>query len=389
MSPFENFPDTGLALTPPMHFHHLTGGLALLVGSNRLAMLLSPGGAELSLFSIPHGSSILSTFEKHCDLRVLGRNNIDHASELHDPIMSHFITSIQGSNRACAANTQRDHWEGLATALSRLGRGYDARLASRLASQIHLSLSRIERLSISYRTTLSYVVRSNSPSETSFNSDKYSHYISCEFRSCLNELYSLRDAALAAMFRIKFGDTGSFKLGKLKALVLSSDSDSAHLVSQSMFNTSGDLLIDEMSLYRNVAQHCLGATNPAFCDAYRLQISRGPFGELPHILFPLYDNMDAMRSVERSSSKGSLWTLSQNETERFMGLSQYRDALEFCFDCLARLLRIVEAMAVEIQIAPEMVTITDDDIIEATITRNGKTEKYRRDEKTGKLALVS
>lgn len=107
-----------------------------------------------------------------------------------------------------------------------------------------------------------------------------------------------------------------------------------------MFSNSGDLLIDHMSLYRSVAQHCLGATNPVLGDIYQLRVSTEPFGDLPYLIYPLYDDIGKMREIEQGSSKGILEGFPIEEAKRFFGLGDYRDALEFCYDCFVRLLRI-------------------------------------------------
>jgi hypothetical protein len=176
-------------------------------------------------------------------------------------------------------------------------------------------------------------------------SDKYSNYLASEYRSCLNELYSLRDAVLAAAFRLNYKRNDPFAIKKLKSLVLSDDSSISTLISQSMFDSSGDHIIDRISLYRSIAQHCLGATNPVIGDVYRLFISRGPYGELPYLVFPLYDDIEKMRAIEAGSSRGIFEPPPRSEAERFLGLPSPSDALDFCYDCFVRLLRICEVLA--------------------------------------------
>ncbi len=69
-----------------------------------------------------------------------------------------------------------------------------------------------------------------------------------------------------------------------------------------------------------------------------------------------------------------------------MKLPVHQDALEFCFDCFVRLLRICEMVADETGIAPQMTTLTDDEILDIKYTdANGVLRKYRKDKETGKL----
>lgn len=236
---------------------------------------------------------------------------------------------------------------------------------------------------------LAEVAESNEPCDTSFTSDKYSHYLGSEYRSCLNELYSLRDAILVAMYKVGFKRTDDFTIRKLRTLATNDSKGSARLVFESMFDTSEDALIDQMSLYRSVAQHCLGLNNPVFGDVYRLRVSEGPFGEIPYMVYPLYDNLSVMREIERGSSKGILVPVTDSEFDRFIQLPRHRDALEFCFDCFERLLRIAELLADEIGFSPRLTTLTEDHILAATLTRDGEILKFERDKETNQLKPVA
>ncbi|MBV9484408.1 hypothetical protein [Bradyrhizobium sp.] len=172
---------------------------------------------------------------------------------------------------------------------------------------------------------------------------------------------------------------------KIKALVTTETDGSAQLISHAMFSDAGDRLLDHMALYRSVAQHCLGATNPIFGDAYQLRLSAGPFGKLLYLIYPLYDDIEKMRAIERGSSIGILERPSKEELERFGGLRHYRDALEFCYDCFVRLLKIGEFLRQETGIEPRPITITDKDILELVVTdETGKVTRAKRDQ-TGRL----
>ena len=360
---------------------HLTGGLALLLGSNGLATILSPGASDLVFFSLMKGVAISAALQAQPGIRILGRNTFHHADEMHDPVTTNFIiraTAAQGGQ--CLAHTQTHRWSGLANALHQLQRDSDAMLVKRVSSQMRLCLSRIERLSLAYRTVLSIVCAKAPPPDHKFISDKYAQHLGSEYRSVLNELYSLRDAVLAASFRLHHKRTDSFQISKLRALVINSTEGSSRMIADAMFSESGDRLIHNMSSYRAVAQHCLGATNPVVGDVYQLVQSVGPMGTHPYLVYPLYDDIERMRAIEQGSSKGVLERLPLEEVKRFVGLPAHQDALEFCYDCFERLLRIAETLDREIGIEPQTLQITDDDIIELTFTdENGKMIRAKRD----------
>jgi hypothetical protein len=382
-----HLPEGGLSFDPPMRVHHLTGGLSLIVGSNRLAALMSPGGPGILFFSLNRKGPITSYLRDQEGVRAIGRNHFGFAEELTDPITSNFAVDATGSKNQCLAHSQADLRGGIANALHQDKRGADALLANRVRSQVRLCLSRVERLSVAYRTVLPAVVeKQTSSSSRVFTSDKYAHYLGSEYRSVLNELYSLRDALLAAAYRLRFKRNDPFTMKKMKSLMLAESSKAANLISDSMFSDKGDQLIEHMSLYRSVAQHCLGATNRIFGDVYLIRKSNGPLGQLPHIVYPLYDNIQEMRAIEQGSSKGVLERPSKEEAMRFGGLDEYRDALEFSYDCFVRLLRIAELLQQEIGIEPQTFTITDKEILEITITDEaGNVKRAKRDNDTGKL----
>lgn len=379
-------PEEGYAIEPPMRLHHLTGGLAVLLGANRLAMMLSPGSSEMRFFSLLPKMHLSSTLKMQPGIRFLGGNQFNHADEMRDPVSSNFIIAATNADGKALAQAEFYRWNGIAVALRQMNRESDAMIADRLDNQIRLCKDRFERLSMAYRTTLSMVVADRDPEKkVSFTGDKYAHYLASEYRSLLNELYSLRDAVLAVAYRMKYGRVDSFALSKVRQCVSSAADRSEKLIVEAMFSDRPGL-IGRMSLYRAVAQHCLGANNPVLGDVYKIACSNGLYGKLPYVIFPLYDNIEKMREIERGASKGVLERSSQAESIRFMSLPSHVDALEFCYDCFVRLLRICEALATEIGIEPKVTTITDADIIEGTFTDSaGKVTRVKRDEKTGRL----
>lgn len=378
-------PEEGLIFPPPIRAFHLSGGLWVLMSINHLAALISPGGNGMTFFSVLKNASLTSVLREQSGVRILGRNHFSVAEEMEDAVTQNFAISASTAENQCLASAQTHQWQGLATALHRLKRDPEALMARRVALQIRLCLTRLERLSAAYRTVLTNIGNKQEPGRHKFTSDKYAQYLGSEYRSVLNELYSLRDAVLAASYRLHLKRTDSFSVKKIRPLVADASDGSSRMISEAMFSTHGDLLIRNMSLYRSVAQHCIGATNPVFGDVYQILTSRGPLGEHPYLVYPLYDNLERMREIEEGSSRGVLEPLPEEEGERFMGLGEYKDALEFCYDCFVRLLRIAENLEREIGIEPQQVTITDADIMEMTITdETGKVTRAKRDE-SGRL----
>jgi len=271
----EAFPEHTAVFEPPMYKFHLSGGLGVLVGSNRLSMIIAPGKRDLVFFSVREISSMLSILDKQNELRVLGRNHFDQAEDMRDFVTTNFVVAAWDEKRRCLAEAQARHWGGVARTLHEGGKSSESLLAQRLSLQIRTSLKRFERLSIAYRTTLSDVVWDETSVDfNALTSDKYAHHIGLEYRSCLNELYSLRDAILVVMFRLKLGRTDSFSIRKLRNALKEEIEGAGHLIYTSMFSETGDKLIDQMSLYRSIALHCIGSTNPVFGDSYQICLSQ-------------------------------------------------------------------------------------------------------------------
>lgn len=140
-----------------------------------------------------------------------------------------------------------------------------------------------------------------------------------------------------------------------------------------------------MPLYRSVAQHCLGASNPIFGDVYQLRPSPGPFGELLYISYPLYDDIEAMRAIEQGASKGILERPAIEEARRFASLGEYRDALKFCYDCFVRLLQITDLLRQESGIEGGPIAITDEEILEITLTDEAGNVTRKKKDAAGRL----
>lgn len=381
-------PET-VTFTPPLRMHHLSGGIGFLLGQNKLGWIAAPGINPLRPVTLHDLNAVPKLFAPYTKTRVLGRTIYQHADELHDPITDHFVLSATTSGYQCLASNQEHHWSGVATVLHVQERGNEGVLASRIASQVHICKRKLEQLSKAYRTVLSIVGAPAQPDQHKITNDKYAQHIGTEFRSLLNELYGLRDAVNGAVYRFKYGRAEGFRTDRFRRAVEDDNSALAKLISQSMFDGDGDKLIERMSLYRSVALHCLGKNNPIFGDGYQQLIASGPLGEIPYLVWPLYDDIERMRQIERGSSRGILGAFTRDEAERFLKVEDHLDALEFCFDCFVRLLRIAESLAQDIALPSRPMVLTDDDIIEATFTdEDGNVTRVARDATTGKLIEI-
>lgn len=375
-----------VVITAPLRFHHLSGGVAFLLGQNKLGWIIGPKVDPLRLVTARDLNAPQKVFQGYAPLRVLGRTTYQHADEMRDPVTDNFVLSAATAQHKCLANSQLQHWRGIAVALEMDGRGPDSNLASRIGSQIRICTRRLEQLSNAYRTVLSLVGEPARSDQRSVKCDKYAQHIGTEFRSLLNELYGLRDAINAAAYRLKYALDKGFNSDRFRRAVEADAGGFGRLALQSMYDPSADRLIEHMSLQRNVMLHSLGRNHPIFGDGYQQLLATGPLGDIPYLIWPLYDDMDRLREIDRSSSRGVLCDITREEAERFLASPDRTDALEFAFDCLVRLLRMAELLAAETALPSRLRTITDDDIVEATFTdETGKVQRVRRDGTTGKL----
>lgn len=373
----ENQPGPPVTLTPPILNHHLTGGLILLIGSNGAAVIMSPGKDGPMFFCVPNNTQTQLLFEKQEPLRILAKTRFEVAEEMKLPVTPNFILSATDEKHHCLADAQFHLWSGIGIALSHRKEDGDAMVANRVGQQIHFCLRRLEKLSNAYRISLAHLAQTQplpEPGKLSFTRDLCAHNLGTEYRSCINELYSLRDAVLAAAFRLGFKNIEPFMMRRIRSLVIAQPrSGSSDLIYRSMFDENGDRIIYLMSLYRSIALHCLGATNPVVGDVYRLKISEGIYGEIPYVEYPLYDDIEKMEAIEKGASKAIFDAPDRDEAIRFMSLQKHIDALEFCYNCFVHLLRITSALAKEIGIAPETTVIG---------------RHYKKNKETGKLEKI-
>ena len=379
-----------LVLDRPFWMHHLTGGLQVLLGSNRQCLLLAPE-VGMRAFTLRAGASVDSAFKSYNGkIRVVGRSYASNVEEMNEPVTGPFVLRACAPNNQCLAHVMLHHWRGMAHALSLESRGPDALLIDRAANHIGIAVRRLEKLSIAYRSALSSIeLPEHKPDTKSMFSNKYAQNMGIEYRALINELYGLRDALSLVFFRLYFKRTDGFKTKKLKLLLLADGGPTASLMAASMFaEAGGDLLIERMSLYRSVAQHCLGSNSPIFGDVYAVASANGILGDLRWLVYPLYDDIERLRSIEQGATAGIIDRPDRAEAERFIGKDDHLDALDFCCECLVRLLTIASGIADGLGIEPKMHMITDADILQAEITDENGTRRVKRDPTTGKLVEV-
>lgn len=379
-----------LVLERPFWLHHLTGGLQVLLGSNRKCLLLAPE-VEMHSFTLRAGASVDSAFTSYNGkVRVVGRSYAADVEEMKEPVTGPFVLRACAPNNQCLAHVMLHHWNGMAHALGLEGRGPDALLVDRVANHIGIAVRRLEKLSIAYRSALSSVeLPECKPDTKNMFGNKYAQNMGIEYRALVNEIYGLRDALSLAFFRLYFKRTDGFKTKKLRSLLLADGGPAASLMASSMFaEAGGDLLIERMSLYRSVAQHCLGSNSPVFGDVYSVASANGVLGQLRWLVYPLYDDMERLRGIEQGATAGILDRVDRAEAERFLGKDEHIDALDFCYECLVRLLTIASGIADGLGIEPKMHTITDADILNVELTDENGTRWLKRDLATGELVEV-
>ena len=80
----------------------------------------------------------------------------------------------------------------------------------------------------------------------------------------------------------------------------------------------------------------MGTKNNPFGQAYCFREASSVFGDIPYLIYPLYDDINRLRSIERGASLDEGTSeQSKDEAKRFMQLANYTDALEFCYDSLS------------------------------------------------------
>lgn len=354
-------------LTPPAHLFRLSGGIKVIVDAKGKCQVIGVRpGRELHLNL--NGTPVGAHFFDYQAIRVLARSKCYDDDELNDPISDILALRAIGPDGKCLAYSQQFYWSGVSHVLHERGMVPEEGLVRRMVTQIRTSLRRFEKLFIAYSVFLETLV-DRQPRDGYFVVDKYTANIGTEFGAFLDALYGLRDAVNAIAYRMLFAETGSFQTKKFKSRIQHNPQSAfAQLVDSSMFDEDGgDRLLARMSTYRAVALHCMGTSNPVAGDSILFKEEAGAFGPILRAIYPLYDDMAKLREIERGTAVGFSFRRDQDELRRFLSLSRHDDALDFGFDCFARLLNMARLLGDELGMESRHPAITDDDIIRAEL----------------------
>jgi hypothetical protein len=353
-------------LTPPFRLYRLSGGMKLIMDAEKDCLLSGavPGDdLRFKLGSNKVGSSLFG----NPNLRVFASSTCRDDTELNDPISETFALSVVGPDRTSLNVSQARYWSGVANACRLNGRLVEEAQFRRLVTHIRRSTRRFEKLHLSYSYTLERYQQTQ-VERRHFVKSKFSNDIGYEFCSLLDDLYGLRDAVNDLIFRVALNGTGPFRTKKLiNGLKNAPKTELFKLVSHSMFDDSGDLLLLKMSTYRSVAMHCMGTTNPVIGNAISFSDEDTNLGPFRRMFFPLYDDLSKLKEIEEETPKGFAFDAGEEEFTRFSNLENHLDALEFGFDCLVRLLTISFLLSVETKLESRDFEITDEDILDQQI----------------------
>jgi hypothetical protein len=354
-------------LTPPAHLFRLSGGIKLIVDAQEKCQVIGISPGREAHFSLS-GRKVGATLFDYGNIRILARTKCDDDQELRDPISSNLALRAFGPDGKSLAFSQEFHWSGVSHVLHEQGMYMEERLVRRMTTQIRTCLGRFEKLFLAYAGFLETLTEGR-PEKGHIVWSKHTVNIGSEFGALLESLYALRDAVNAVAYRMLFGGEAAFLTKKFKAKVLAaSQSTFAKLVSASMFDDRGDLLLSRMSTYRSVALHCMGTCNLITGDSIIFKEETGIFGPILRTVYPLYDDMSKLKEIEKGTAKGFSFRRDLAELKRFGELRAHDDALDFGFDCFVRLLTVARFLSEELGLESRHPVITDSDIVGVDIT---------------------
>lgn len=350
-------------LTPPAHLFRLSGGVKLIVDAKGKCQIIGIKPGQEAHCNL-NGREIGATLFDYQSIRVLARSTCYDDTELNDPISDVFALRAVGPDGKCLAFSQGFYWSGVAHVLHERNMYLEEGLVRRLTTQFRTSLRRFEKLFIAYSTFLETLAE-KPPKKGHCVRNKHTVNIGSEFGALLEALYGLRDAVNSVAYRMLFGEVTAFQTKKLKSKVLASKQSAfARLVNASMFDEEGgDLLLSRMSTYRAVALHSMGTSNPVVGDSVLFKEEAGIFGRILRAVYPLYDDMAKLKEIERGTGVGFSFRRDVEEFQRFLSRSVHEDALDFGFDCFARLLTLARLLGEELELESRHPIITDDDIV--------------------------
>ena len=141
-----------------------------------------------------------------------------------------------------------------------------------------------------------------------------------------------------------------------------------------------------MSLYRNVFFHYVGTKNNPMGQAFCFRDASSNFGRIPYLIYPLYDDITRLRSIERGAPLDEGTREEQrDEVKRFMQLTHYTDAMDLCYDSFMCLLTLSAEIERCTRVDSRTIVLTDADILEATIQHSDGTAAHFVKGEDGKL----
>jgi hypothetical protein len=381
-------PNEGLSFQPPFRIFNLGGGVGCLSAENSACWLLVPT-EDMLVWSDISGLRVPYEILELGPLQPITESYFSNIEDLNDPISNVCLSARSGDDQALDV-AQAQRWKGLALAYRNRGDGKKATRAERIGAQIIFATNTLHKLVYAYKNTMISQLRESQICDFScgtfnFYSNKYAMDIGYRTQSCLNELFGLRDFIFYFLFDDLYGE--SIRLSKAENFLQNNDKFGLadviipHIRQQAPI---GKLAL--MSLYRNVFFHYVGPNFGPLGQSYCFREWSGKGWRIPYIVYPLYDNVESLKRLEKGES---LWdpnsSAEKEDAMRFMQLERHIDALNFCHESFLTLLRISQAIEECIELESEVQKITEDDIISATMEHSdGSTTRVRRNE-SGKL----
>jgi len=316
---------------PPLYFLHLAGGIRLLVGSNGQSAFMTAHANKFITFDVSPFTTVVALVDElsgklniPCS-HVFGFQKFNSTEDLERRISESFNYVLPSNIHERNPINHVSNWLAIA---SNSQSGNQSAVCKRIATQIQRAVHRACALSDCYMNTLHQ--QSEVPEEgtisliNNYNSQK----IGLEFTSLLDNLYYLRDALNIFVFRFLTDESVSFKTKSLLRILKDMDSNLSNLLLSGMNRADG--CVKRFSTLRGVAQHSMGRVNPTFEDCYSLRKIEAIDGYLYRLIFPLYDDWDALEKIEKDASKGIFPTIPKKEYERYFSEAEnHVDAFDF------------------------------------------------------------
>ena len=264
--------------------------------------------------------------------------------------------------------------------------------AERISKQIRFCRNSIDKLHKAYRICVSEKCEEQHISNLDEErlhlfSDLFALNISYCLQPCLDALFSLRDYILTFLFEEMYGK--SVKLSRAAKFLGEDDKyDISTLINSAISQVEHYGIIAKTATYRNAFFHYTGSSARPLAEVYCLTFAETALGSIPRVIYPLDDDFERVRSIERGKFAGYQSKAQHTaEAKRFLTSGNYVDALDLVFDCMCMLMKISSHMEKCLPVESQIMKIAEKDILEADITRGGVRRKYKRNA-AGKLEEV-